>query len=199
MKKILFSFIILIGFGIGSSVKAQNNVIKANLFSPIVRTGSFFYERALNENSSLQLGFYFTAWSSGDVKWSGFGITPEYRYYPSGNGVDGFYLAPFLRYQSITITDEWTYDDATYDNNGNLTYITVTEKNSGTLSTFGGGFLVGRQWILGEHISLDMFIGPCYNVGSAKAESTTNGAPTIDEGSFAGFGVRFGLTVGVAF
>lgn len=196
MKKILL-VAILFTLSMGTTLKAQRNVIKANIFSPLVKTGSFFYERGLNDNSSLQLGMYFTAFSAGNVKWRGFGITPEYRYYPSGNGVNGFYLAPFLRYQSITISEEFSNDYTTFDSNGNISTVSLTEESSATLSTFGGGFLIGRQWIFGEHISLDSFIGPCYNVGSASAKSNSN--ETYDSGSFAGFGVRFGLTVGFAF
>lgn len=195
MKKTLLLAITLLTLVAGSTLKAQKNVIKANVFSPLVRTGSFFYERGLNDNSSLQLGVYFTAFSAGDAKWRGFGITPEYRYYPSGNGVDGFYLAPFVRYQSITISQE--YENIIFDFNGNTT--SKTEESSATLTTFGGGFLVGRQWIFGEHISLDTFIGPCFNTGSASAISTEDDDVDFDSGSFEGFGVRFGLTVGFAF
>jgi hypothetical protein len=160
MKKAIIVVTTILTMCLGTNLKAQNNDIKVNIFSPLVRTCSFFYERGLNDNSSLQLGIYFTSWKNDGTGWSGFGITPEYRYYPSGNALNGFYLAPFIRYQSITISDE--YEGYNFDSNGNFT--TTIQKNSATLNTFGGGFLVGHQWILGEHISIDSFVGPCYNV-----------------------------------
>jgi hypothetical protein len=30
---------------------------------------------------------------------------------------------------------------------------------------FGGGVVIGKQWIFKEKISLDIFIGPQYSVG----------------------------------
>ena len=195
IKKILIVTITILIINAFSSVKAQKNVIKANIFSPLVRTGSFFYERGLNENSSLQLGVYFTSWKQDGTGWSGVGITPEYRYYPSKNVLNRFYIAPFLRYQSITISDE--YEDYNFDSNGNFT--TTIEKSSATLTTFGGGFLVGHQWILGEYISIDSFVGPCYNYGELSTKSSDDIIRTYDPRPFAGFGLRFGLTVGIAF
>ena len=63
----------------------KQNVIKTDLFSAILRTGVLKYERALNEDMSLQLGAFYTGYSPRDVdaRLSGFGITPEFRYYLS--------------------------------------------------------------------------------------------------------------------
>ena len=47
------------------------NNFKVNIFSPIVKTGSFFFERKLNEKSSAQLGAGFTAYKGDGVKVSG--------------------------------------------------------------------------------------------------------------------------------
>ncbi|MBC8109717.1 MAG: DUF3575 domain-containing protein [Verrucomicrobia bacterium] len=157
-------------------VKAQDNTVKFNLFSIIVRTGSFFYERKINDNSSAQLGFFYTGATVSDVKFRGFGITPEYRYYPSGNAMNGFYVAPYLRYQNLKI--EQTADD------------------KATLSSFGGGLLVGRQWIFNEKIALDIFAGPNYNAGNVKV---TSGSVDEVAGGFDGFGVRLGLALGIGF
>ncbi len=53
------------------------------MFSPLFKTGSFFYEHKLNEASSLQLGGLVTHIGLGDTNISGFAITPEYRRYLS--------------------------------------------------------------------------------------------------------------------
>ena len=52
------------------------NTVKTDLFSAILRTGVLKYERAINEDMSVQLGFFYTGYSPGDseVKLSGFGI-----------------------------------------------------------------------------------------------------------------------------
>ncbi|HRG09553.1 MAG TPA: DUF3575 domain-containing protein, partial [Cyclobacteriaceae bacterium] len=91
----------------------------------------------------------------------------------------GFYVAPFARYQSFKVED--SFDGAT---------------NKGTLSLFGGGVVIGKQWIFKEKISLDIFIGPQYSSGNVKV---TDGADTFDTGAFDGFGVRTGVTLGFAF
>lgn len=160
---------------------AQRNVIKANIFSPILRTGSFFYEQAVNENSSLQLGFFYTGIKIDETRFSGFGITPEYRLYlsESKDVLNGFYVGPFLRYQNFKLEDELSNDEA-------------------KLTTFGGGVLVGHQWIFKERFSLDTFIGPSYFGGSIEVEGDAD-EEDFSADIFNGFGVRIGVTFGIAF
>ncbi len=171
--------VVIAGLVISCSIFAQKkNAIKVNIFSPIVRTGSFFYERALSDGASAQLGFFYTGYKVSDTKFSGYGITPEFRFYPSRNeDMKGFYLAPFLRYQSFSLSDELN--------------------NEATFSSFGGGVLIGGQFLFGNIVTLDIFIGPAYNSGSTKVKSGS--ADTFSLGSFDGFGVRPGVTVGIAF
>jgi hypothetical protein len=154
-------------------------VVKINIFSPIVKTFNVSYEHALNSSSSFQLGFFYTGYSASDTKFSGFGITPEYRFYlsESSEAPDGFYAAPFIRYQRFELTDE-------------------ISDSKGTLSAVGGGVIVGRQWIFKEKFSLDLFLGPAYYSGSTEV---TEGSDTFDTGAFDGFTVRVGITFGIAF
>ena len=117
MKKLTFGLVILAaGLILSSSAFGQKkNAIKVNIFSPIVRTGSFFYERALNDGASAQLGFFYTGYKITETKFSGYGITPEFRFYPSKKeDMKGFYLGPFLRYQSFSLTEEVTDAKGTY-------------------------------------------------------------------------------------
>lgn len=181
MKKLTYGIVLLAaGLILSSSAFGQKkNAIKVNIFSPIFRTGSFFYERALNEATSAQLGFFYTGYKITDTKFSGYGITPEFRFYPSKNeDLKGFYLGPFLRYQSFSLTED------------------VTD-SKGTFSAFGGGLLIGGQFLFGNVVTLDIFIGPAYYGGSTKVESGSEDA--FDLGSFDGFGVRTGVTIGIAF
>lgn len=186
MKIILKSALIAtLGFFMLIPLKAQEessseNIFKINLFSPLVRTGSFFYERVVGEYSSVQLGFFYTGASFMETKFRGIGITPEFRYYltESRSAPSGTFVAPFLRYQNFTVSS----DEAT---------------GEGSFSGFGGGLIVGYQRLLRDKISLEGFIGPSYTSGNFNV---TNGdREDFDLGFFDGFGVRFGFTVGIAF
>ena len=107
---------------------AQDHVIKANLFSPILQSVSVFYERTLTDSSSLNFGVFYTNYNNGGI-YKGGGITSEYRSYFSEEGrIMGFYIAPFLRYQNLKITGSF--------NNAR-----------GKINVFGGGVVAGRQWI----------------------------------------------------
>jgi hypothetical protein len=188
--KTLTTSLLLAGALLGSSSAfAQSNALKANLLSPLFKTGSFFYERKLNDASSLQLGGLVTYWGIGDTKISGFAFTPEYRRYLSDGkqGMEGFYVAPFVRYQQLALsTDMSDGGDA------------MTAK--ATLSTLGGGVVVGHQWLFQRRITLDTFFGPSYNSNILKAgASGSEGSASFDVGSFQGFSLRTGVTLGVAF
>lgn len=179
MKKL----IVAVAFFACTSALAQNTAIKLNLLSPVLRTINVSFEQGVSEKSSAQLGFFYTGVSIGDLLYRGIGITPEFRFHVTGdNAIDGFYVAPFLRYQSLKLS----YEDDTND-------------DSATLSTFGGGLLIGNQWVMGERITLDIFIGPSYNTGKVKAEADSSSETFDVSGSFNGFGVRTGITLGIAF
>ncbi len=190
MKKqsLVFLSILMLGLSVFTKAQAQDdpqNIIKINLFSPVVSTASLFYERALNENSSLQLGLFYTGASIDGTKIRGFGITPEYRFYLSEKGnMQGFFVAPFVRYQNFQLTTE--IDEFN------------TEEDKATFNGIGGGLLIGGQWIFKKRISLDIWAGPSYTAGDIKLESDSS-EDDFSTGLFSGFGARAGLTLGVAF
>lgn len=94
--KLFFAVIALILMTIGVS-KGQENVVKINIFSPIIKTFNFSYERKLSATGSFQLGFFYTSFNPENTKFSGIGITPEYRFYLSESEAPaGVYVAPFL-------------------------------------------------------------------------------------------------------
>lgn len=96
MKKVLFAAALLVAV---SGLKAQDNgaqnAIKLNPLSLIFATGNVAYERAVSENSSIQLGVFYSGVSISDLKYTGLGITPEYRFYFAGNrqALNGVYAA----------------------------------------------------------------------------------------------------------
>ena len=186
MKRILFLAMVAIAMSVGA-VQAQSNVFKINIFSPIVRTGSVFYERTIAEDKSVQLGAFYTGFSIDDTKFSGFGITPEFRKYlsSSSEAPAGFYLAPFLRFQSFNLKIEESDFEEEVSGKANYT-------------TLGGGLLIGRQWVFADRCVLDTFIGPNYNAGNIKVEEGAN-EDAFETGAFGGFGVRTGVALGIKF
>src|SRR5690606_34298483 len=123
---------------------------------------------------------YYTGASVSDLKYSGFGITPEYRIYLSETpAMEGVYLAPFLRYQSVSLEVENSGSEADF-------------------SAFGGGLVIGKQWVFKERISLDIFIGPSSSSGSVDVKSGSEEEFDLS-GAFDGFGLRTGITLAIAF
>lgn len=192
MKKIAKIFtllLVVVAFAAPSKSFAQEsagkkNIIKANLLSPFVGSYNFFYERALASKTSLQLGAGFVSLTSNGTGFTGFSVTPEFRFYPSGKSPRGFFVAPFARYNNLSLTVK--------DGIGN--------EGKATLTTVGGGLNVGYQWIFGDIISLDLFAGPVFNSGNVTVETNGFTEDSFSVGSFSGgTGIRFGLTLGVAF
>lgn len=72
MKLKLYS--ILIGCLIIStaSLNAQDNVIKINVLSPLIKTINVQYERVINTSGSLQIGFF----TPGMIQLEIIGLTP---------------------------------------------------------------------------------------------------------------------------
>lgn len=161
----------------GPSLFAQkSNVIKINILSPIVRTFNVQFEHKFNAKASGQLGFFYTGYSVSGTSFSGIGITPEYRFYLSETEApQGVYVAPFFRYQNFTLK---------------------SGSDRGTLSTVGGGLILGKQWLFNDKIAMDMFFGPSYSSGDVKV---TAGSDSFSTGAFSGFGLRLGVCFGFAF
>ncbi len=173
-----------------SLATAQNSAIKVNVLSPMVRTANFSFEQKLGPETSLQLGFFYTSAKFDGDRYTGIGVTPEFRYYlTETEAIRGFYIAPFLRYNKINIKTTSTYTDG----NGN----TTTEKVDVDLNGFGGGVVVGKQWVFKEHITIDMFVGPKGMSRNIKVNSGNDA--DVNFRGFGGFGIRAGITFGVAF
>ncbi len=196
--KAKFFLIILILFSIvalNNNLKAQDNkqnVITLSITNLALVTPTLYFERAIGEKTSLQLGAYYTGAKSNDVKFTGLGIIPELRFYPGAKGAPrGFYFAPFLKYQNYSIST--TVSDV---------YLGIYDAKA-TLTGIGGGLIIGNQFIIGDVVALDLFIGPSIANWSAKykdnaTESDFGDVSMINfEGT--GVGVRLGISLGFAF
>jgi hypothetical protein len=184
MKKV-FVIILAIIFAVPSfaqetsKVSTEKNVLKVNTLSLFLGTGSIFYERKISETTSGQLGLAYMGFKLSDTKFTGLILTPEFRIYPKKNAIDGFYIAPYLRYQNFTVKN-------------------TTDDSKGTLSSMGGGLLFGRQWITNSGFTMDLFFGGHYGSASVKVDAGGN-TDSIDSNFFNGFKPRVGFALGFAF
>lgn len=183
MKK-LFSILIVIVLAIPTfaqdqpAVSADKNVLKINTLSLFLGTGSIFYERKVNDMSSAMMGVGYLSFKFGDTKFSGLILTPEYRIYVKKNAIDGFYVAPYLRYQKYSLKNE-------------------TEAAEGSMNIMGGGVAFGRQWITNSGFTMDLFFGGHY--GSGKVSVDSGSATAFDTDKFNGFKTRVGFALGFSF
>lgn len=179
MKKVLLVALLAISVG-AFAQDGQKNVIKLNPLSLLVKTGNISYERQIGANQSFQIGGYYSGLSLGDIKYDGFGITPEYRFYfgAQKRAFNGGYVAPFVRYQNFTIKDKETSDKATFN-------------------SIGGGAVIGYEKMYKSGFVLDIFAGPSYNSVSFKNNSSEDQFDI--KGGIKGFGIRSGIAIGFGF
>ena len=186
---IVLSIVVLVVIFNAANVFGQSeksSIIKLNPLSLGVATLNVQFEHAVSENNSWQLGVFYTGISVSDTKFSGFGITPEYRFYLSSSkpAPKGFFAAPYLRYQNFSLSTT---------NSAN------SVKSKATLSSFGGGVIFGYQTLIADKISFEVFLGPSYSSSSISVKDNAN-SDNFSTGTFgSGIGVRTGITFGIAF
>ena len=177
MKKLFLITITILSFtSVSVSAQEVTSTFKINPLSALFKTGSLFFEHKVAAKSSLQLGAAYTALKFDETKFTGFSITPEYRYFPKGNALSGIYLGPYLRYQNLTLT---------------------AGDSKGSYSSIGGGAVIGRQWVYKSGFVFDLFFGPSYNSGKVKADPGSS-EPEVKAG-IDGFGLRTGIALGFGF
>jgi hypothetical protein len=160
------------------AVSVDKNVLKINTLSLFLGTGSIFYERKVSDMSSAMMGVGYLSFKFGDTKFTGLILTPEYRIYVKKNAIDGFYVAPYLRYQNYTLKND-------------------AESAKGTLSNMGGGVAFGRQWITDSGFTMDLFFGGHY--GSGKLSVDSGSSTSFNTDNFNGFKTRMGFALGFSF
>lgn len=183
IHKLLLLFVV---FLTSTTMQAQlemgkSNLLKYNFSGLAVKYHAVQFERVLSPKHSFAISLGFSPSTSLPFKdrlielygndaqartaiestsFSKFTITPEYRFYFSGKAPQGFYLAPFMRYSSMKMSQEYSFVDS-----DNTTHKPVI---SGNFSGFGGGMLIGSQWTLGSAVVLDLWLAGPF-VGSQKA------------------------------
>jgi Protein of unknown function (DUF3575) len=179
------------------SAKHAMNIFKVNLTAIVLKNYSFQYERVLSRKFSLALGYRTMPNSSlplqsaienivgndataqeqiKDFRMSNTAITPELRFYANKKGYGkGFYLAPFYRNATYNGTGlKFTYENALM--------VKSTMSMSGKLTGNTFGLMLGAQWALGKHISLDWWmLGPHYGTGKGDFSGQASQPMTIAE------------------
>ena len=165
--------------------KAKMNIIKLNLLSPFFKNINVRYERVIIKYLSLSLsasfmpnatlpyaGLIYNISGSTDqaledalkgMKMTSFSVSPEVRFYPGKKGFGkGFYIALSYRYSHYQIND-LNYIYANYPQPDSAVSFT------GNLNAHYGGLLLGAQWFLGKHFTLDWwFFGPLVGFESSR-------------------------------
>lgn len=166
------------------TITYQQNIVKLNLTSVLFHNISLQYERILTPKLSVAMGLRIMPKSNLPFRstvaevWDneatsiffkgtevgGLAITPEFRYYlGSGNG-KGFYMAPFLRYEHSNLHVDYEL--------GNDISLKTTIPLIGKINTLGVGIMLGSQFNLGQHITLDWWIlGPYYTSNKLNLEA----------------------------
>lgn len=191
MKTLRLTIGILLFTGCSVFAQEYQMAVRFNLFSPVMRTFTGYIEKAIAEDKTLVLGLSVTDYkpAGSDKRWSGFHILPEYRFYLQEEAFDGFYLAPYFRYQSLVFTEPLIIPT------GGGNYVNSTSQLQRT--ALGGGICIGQQKVL-KNISLDAFVGPFYNTVSTRVLKGSPGSGNeIPFGE--GITIRAGFAVGVAF
>lgn len=162
----------------------SNLVIKMNITQLAFRNLSFQGEFAFAPKFSVAIGYsrflerpFFSAlYSQPDLYannfsspvFGGYAITPEIRFYPGGDADKpaprGFYLAPYLRYGNYYVKQTVSYQETP-------TSHMYSAEARHTYAGFNGGLMVGYQWLIGKHFSIDFWIAG-FGYGKAKYSYT---------------------------
>ena len=173
MKKTLF----ILCFGLAFGASAQNNSVKFTV-SPalaLANNVAFNYERKFSDKFSINARLNFTSKktmplnsiatnilgpildSAGvnsdilETKVNSFGVNLQFKYYLKGDALRGFYITPYVGFQTARLADfEFDFPDSS----------DPSIKHGGTVESsmlfFGGGIGIGNQWISPKGITLDI-------------------------------------------
>ncbi|MFA5619733.1 MAG: DUF3575 domain-containing protein [Weeksellaceae bacterium] len=157
----------------------SRHILRVNLPSFFLKSYAFQYEFFPTRSMSLGVGYKFTPErgmvfkdkvieiieDANDLedlsspagkffekfKFKGNTWTPELRFYLGHGYGKGFYLGPMLRFDNYDIESEYLLITADRDY-----YVDF----KGKFKAFGFGLLIGAQFPIGKHLTLDTFIAP---------------------------------------
>ncbi|MBC7915465.1 MAG: DUF3575 domain-containing protein [Pyrinomonadaceae bacterium] len=174
-------------------LKFPKNNFKINLSSLAFKSYSLYYERSLSRKISFSAGYRTMPstnlgglplvkklnekFNDGDelleginrMEASGNAYTGEFRFYGGKKpGARGFYLALYGRYATFNHDYDYRF---TSSSNSSVS-IPINSKVQG----FGGGLMLGKQWLIAKRVNLDVYIlGAHYG----KLTGTSNGLANL--------------------
>jgi len=191
----------------------RNNAIKINLLSPAYGTLTMGYQHHFTPVKSWQITASIMNYSSSSGFWDayvksdnsddrtqGISLNFEYRYNLTGAGVSGSYISPFVRYHQFERKKEML------NGNNPPTFDFKSNFQSG-----GFGIMVGHQYLLKDKFTVDFFAGLTYLIMLDKKLTDKNGSTTsdfdqdnylglgINNAYLSGYGIRGGVTFGIAY
>lgn len=219
-KLLLFLFLLA-----GSGTFAQKNTFpamkqnafKVNLLSPIFNTVNISYQRLITPEKSLQIGFSYMDFNDfldnadrigvdETNKVTGYNIIADYRVNFTGYGLNGFYAGPFLRYLNYNRDYKYSY----YSSSSTSTYT-----QTGKYQSVGLGFILGKQFLIKNVFTIDLFAGPVYQLLIENKQSWSGSMPSsgynlqyqpdtylgevIPNNYLKGYSLRAGINIGLAF
>lgn len=162
-------------------------VVKLNLSQLALKNISLQGEYGFHKNMSGALGVNFllsrpfpsfftekdpTGEGLRNTAFKGMAITPEFRFYPGRKeeqqAPHGFYIGAYYRYSKHTLTSDYTEH---FKSGKSYSYdMEVTYKGS------NGGIMIGSQWLIGKHFSIDWWIlGGGFGSAKFKMEAIGSG------------------------
>lgn len=160
MKRVFF-FVILIA--VSFNAKAQRNIFKTDPISTSIGNFNIVYERAFGGSSSITVGMNAGLGVLGNTVYT-FGGELGYRYYVTHKKKDipsGFYLSPKILY-----------------NMGGIKRFPIIRKMD--VEFLGGGIDLGYQWVWDSGFSLNLGVGPFYNILDIGGSAVVDLAPVVN-------------------
>ena len=226
-KKIYIQIMLVLMISYGSIAQTlpdsvKKNLIKINLSGLIVQQYTLQYERVVNKSQSIALTISVAPntplpfkqtllndfGGNEDAKraiettvFTKYTGTLEYRFYTGGgHAPKGFYIAPFVRYMHMSLSQDYTFtpsDDKLH-----------TAHMTSQFGAMGAGFLLGYQFLFGRHWGIDWWIlGPFFGtsinanfvgtdpqMGDMSAQDLANLKHNIESVSIPGYTVTATVT-----
>ncbi len=123
-------------------ITPRNSMIVINPLKFLVFYNISYFQK-INDGAAIGVGLQMPTISGVN----GFGVNAEARFYPKGNNLRGFYLAPNFSYNNLT-----------------------EEGDNENVSITSAGGLVGWQWFPGEQFAMGLGIGVDYYFFSGNVD-----------------------------
>lgn len=161
--------------------KQVNNVVKLGLDNFFFGRADFAYERRIlpRQSAQFELGVAFPiriptrftasftlpdedsttfAVNMNPGKWQAWSFVPEYRFYLTEDAPRGLYVAPYIKIKprGFKLDGSYTRPDSVDINGLTVTSVTADVELKGGWRTFGGGVMLGYQFIINDRISIDI-------------------------------------------